>query len=329
MANNTTKNSTADILCLSEYSIPENISLWITVGSLAIINNFILFSSLIFTKSAKRSSNIIITSSFFIGILFGALYILPLFSSDFFINIPLICSMLPIIGLALLSNYNLHQCLISVDRYIAVRWPIKYRDINNRKFCIAIVLLTWIISFTTAAIPIMTFRQLSLNECILGYNVIDEANFFLVYHLVLFIVPTSIIVYCYCYIYHYIYKKKRTIFSQQAFVQVTEISKLRSKTNQAAIQMSILAIIFIAMIFPFLITFQIVLFSFQNIDSFCSLPTWFRNYFAAISRYIAFSYPAVNPLLYGYFLDAIREVLHSRYKYLTTSIMHSTNTLKR
>ncbi len=130
---------------------------------------------------------------------------------------------LVMVGFASLS----HLVLISVDRYIAVKYPLRYENIVTKQRIKIGVVLVW-------AITVLTTIQESFPAFILD----DEAKTYSVYmtvnsliYVVIFSVYTGAIAYTYCYILSETRRQKKRIETEQL---TQEEAKRVKKDNKAA-----------------------------------------------------------------------------------------------
>ena len=287
--------------------IAESKELWIILSGFIILTNTFLFVCLMTSKSNRTSSDTILTSTFLIGMLFG-LYIIPrrvVFTRIRQVGIA--CSILRQSGQLLMLNYNLHQCFISLDRYFAVNWAVKYRNKVHKLLYRRIIVGIWVFSIVFSYVPLITFRITSLNRFI-RYS---ESNLERIYNywkiICGYYLPFLIIIICYAKIFYTFFRlrSKPTIspYQHRFTPSVTR------KTIYASAQMGILAMLFIMM-------------TLSNTSSFLLrelriIPTewYYRLHNIAISTlYVTYSYPALNPLLYAYFIDSIRSAVLKKVK---------------
>ena len=52
---------------------------------------------------------------------------------------------------------TLNSCCVSIDRFIAIRFPFRYQDILTKRRCLAVIILVWFISLTLS-FPILFFQ---------------------------------------------------------------------------------------------------------------------------------------------------------------------------
>lgn len=287
----------------------ESTEAWTIIGVIGIITNLVLFLSIISSKSLRNPSHIIIASSFLVGVLFNGLYILPRWAAfQYFYQYPIICTILPLLGAAFLFNYNLHQCFISMDRYFAVKWPVKYRRSMHKRLYVNIMVILWGFSLLTAFIPVMTFRPFNSKRCVLhsGNSLAERINAYWQFF-GWFFFPFITIIFCYSQIFHMIFGKRRKAIVPNVTASYRPMQLDTKKTINASIQMGILAFIFIVMMLPYTCVFLVS--EIRRVAP-VSLQTFLDMVF--ITRYLAFSYPAINPILYGYFVDSIRYAAFDR-----------------
>lgn len=310
MASNMTNVS----YCLTNLRAVNDYRIWICIGIFTVLCNLVLFISMATSKSIRNPSNVIISSSFFIGILFGGIYILPRWGTPYYHRLNVFCAFLPILGSSFLLNYNLHQCLISIDRLIAIRWPIMYRHSIKPKHYIIAVMCLWIFSLLISSVPIMTFRIIPMNGCNPISYTTQEIKFHLILFFGLFYVPIILIVGCYSYIFYKIFwknPKSKLINVNDASIQISINTR---KAISASKQMFYLTLLFLFTLFPYFCSYQvnILTIGLSNglLDRFYKLPCWVRLTLPLVTRYIAFLYPAINPLMYAYFVKGIRTAVH-------------------
>lgn len=296
-----TSNSTISIYAL------ESKELWIALSGLILLTNTLLFVCLITSKSIRTSSDIILTSTFLIGMLFG-LYIIPrrvLFKSIRHIGI--LCSILKPFGEFLMLNYNLHQCFISLDRYFAVNWAVKYRNRAHKALYKRIIFAIWIFSMVFTYIPILSYRVLSIHKCYYYSDSTSERIYNYWKVICGYYLPFLIIILCYTKIFFtfFSFRVKPTIAPNQ--YRLTPSAN--KKTIYASVQMGILAILFILMMLSNTSSFL-----FRELKR---VPTeWYHRLrsIAINTLYVSYSYPALNPLLYAYFIESIRSAVVEKIK---------------
>ncbi|RDD43949.1 5-hydroxytryptamine receptor 6, partial [Trichoplax sp. H2] len=107
----------------------ESIVVYSVISGLTILTNVSMLVLIISERKLHTMSNWIMASMFFTGIIFGLFYLLPRWALHnlWVYKDPIACTVLPQTGLALILNFNLHLTLVSLDRYLCVMFPIKYK----------------------------------------------------------------------------------------------------------------------------------------------------------------------------------------------------------
>ncbi|RDD38811.1 Trace amine-associated receptor 8b [Trichoplax sp. H2] len=318
MANNSTETSN------HEENVSEILTdaiIWAVIGVVTVITNFSIFVCTVTSNINQNLFFTVLNSSFLIGILFGGFYILPQWAAEYFTSeIPGLCFLLPSLGSLLLLCYNLHQCFISIDRYYAVKWPICYRKKIHKSCYIYFITAIWLFSLLFVSIPFMTYRIVEVENCT---NLSDEAaeNVFLfITFIATNILPVIIIIFCYANIYHKFYRQRSKTFALTTSANQQSKRSVDNKTIKASIQMGFLVIIFMVLMLP-----STFIFTFGSLGLMSSLPGIVAYHLHIVSRYVSFLYPAVNPLLYCYFVDSIRSAVKS--KILTKLCFHNENSV--
>ena len=310
--------------CLQNLRVVNDYRIWIAIGIFTILCNLVLFISVAASKSIRSQSNVIICSSFFIGVLFGGIYILPRWGTPYYHQLLVFCEFLPILGSSFLLNYNLHQCLISIDRLIAIRWPILYKQSIKPKHYIIAVICLWIFSLLISCIPIMTYHPISMNSCRPVFYNTPEIQYNLTFFFGLFYIPIALIVGCYSYIFYKIFRKGSKSNSIDVHNKSSQVTINSKKIINASKQMFMLTLLFLFMLFPYFCSYQVIILTIglsnKSLDGFYRLPCWARITMPLVTRYVAFLYPAINPLLYAYFVKSIRMAVYDSFHFRSTEL---------
>ncbi|EDV28700.1 uncharacterized protein TRIADDRAFT_51877 [Trichoplax adhaerens] len=245
-------------------------------------------------------------SMFFAGIVFASVYIFPRYViPEISMQNNIYCSLAGIIAPTAIVIINLHLMMISWDKYHAAHDPFEHRAVKDKKaFGIISSLVIWILAIYTGLLPIiLQFRVIDQRDCsqISYINIHYERVYYYLVVGIFFVLPFIIKTYFYLSIYQII--KKSTA---KAIGDTNKIQDIR-KHYKAAKVIAILVITYFLMWTPFVIylAFWIGISSeklFYNPQLFKSILDWRQA-----SQCVAFTYPAINPILYGYFIPDIRN----------------------
>lgn len=282
---------------------------WFTIANVTILTNF-LMAFVILIKHLNKTINItILTSMSFVGILFAVIYLYPRLVLPGMNSIsPLLCSILPQIGHFTIINLNFHVCLISLDKYYSISSPFSYQKYATVKKAIIAISFIWIISIVMTTLPLYTFRSIhETNHCI-TYSPDLEAELtfqFFVYSTFYFL-PLLIIVLVYgrlIMISCNLTSKASTIMviSRQDGQSYSRriLSTSIAKNRKAIIQTAVIIGFFVVFQMPFVLAFLIIRLELH--------PSKSDILAIQVTRFLAFSYPGINPLVYTYYTVDIRN----------------------
>ncbi|EDV28702.1 Trace amine-associated receptor 1 [Trichoplax sp. H2] len=283
---------------------------WSLIGAAIIINNLTVMVIIISKKKLYTPTNIIMCSMFFDNILFACVYIYPRFTNPRFIQSWLYCSLTTVVGPMSLAIINLHLMSASLDKLIAMEYPVMYRNYSSVKVSITITIIIWIVALFTSFLPIFTYRQLRAGVCIQwlsGNQQYKEQIYNYVIICAFFIIPNIVMVYSYVRVY--MIAKSHSIGDDKIKATYKRDSRHHYKT---AYVLMTLAIVYFVTWTPFVVCyiFSLAITPDDLIHGrYPFYPTAVR-----VSQYLAFSYPAINPILYGYFIPTIRRVFMKVYQ---------------
>lgn len=286
----------------------------IAIGIVGFITNLAVLSITVTSKHLRARFYIIINSSFVIGILFSSIYVIPTYILPMIHASNLFCKAINAIGISLMLNYNLHQCCISVDRFLAVRWYYYYRKALQTKHYIIIVSLIWLSSTLSQILPLFAFHPDSMLDCKITWDNSKSKLYYLLWIFIFWIViPLLIVIASYSYIIYNIYLKRRKIddYNSVKFFKKTHNAKAEERALQASLQMAILAGGFIISMVPFMATMILG-------DLIIKNPS--IQQFLNASSVIVLIYPTINPVLYVYFDSSIREAVIAKVRLIRKSI---------
>lgn len=116
-------------------------------------------------------------------------------------------------------------CVISIDRYIGVTRPLRYREMITGKHVLAMILTVWVVSFAVSIPALLGWRDHSsseLNSC----DVNDQIGYVFFSVSVSFYIPTIIVIFIYWKIYQITRKSiddmmQNMVFPHQTNQEVT------------------------------------------------------------------------------------------------------------
>lgn len=275
--------------------------IWGIIGSITVIINVIVLVIIIRKKKLHTTTNIILGSMFFSDILFAVVYIFPRWVNPSYYNDWLYCSLVTVFAPLASAVINMHLMVASVDKFISVQFPFHYRTLRPRFAGIAVCLI-WILTTFISFLPLMIYRPISPGFCNpWNYDQqYKEVIFNMIFIAIFFILPLLVMIGCYSRMY-VIAKIQSTRFPTNTNHQD---GNSRKKHYKLASILGILVLVYFIMWTPFTVIYVISL-----IYSPFQIATKLHGYreSLAVSQYIAFTYPAVNPFLYGYFIPDIRN----------------------
>lgn len=188
------------------------------------------------------------------------------------------------------STYNL--CAVSIDRYIAIKFPLRYHSLMTVKTYSWIVACVWIFSLLSGCIRLVT----------------DGHLFWFVTAVVVFFVPFGIIAYCYMYMLKEARRQKRNT-SRQTLEQMAALTQ----NSKAAITVAIVIMFFLLFTLPMMVVTVTV--AVMDVAGLCELEE--RVDRGAIwALLVSFSNSAVNPFIYAIrkreFRAAFKNILRRR-----------------
>ncbi|EDV23880.1 Growth hormone secretagogue receptor type 1 [Trichoplax sp. H2] len=285
IANNRTRPAPA-------YVLDPYLIIMTSVGISIIIVNTAFLMIILLYRQLRTTPNVIMCSMSVSSILFALIYLIPRY---FPASVDLICKLLPFIGLSLALIINLHQCVISCHRYMAVANPLTHRRHMTKRHIAIILVLVWLLPFISSSIPAIFYQPLNEGFCrVFGYDATPKLIFYSSMYTIFFYLPLSIILFGYIYIHitALILPKDRKLLKRGCWKY--RIHRHRRVLIHTAIIIELHALCWV----PF-ITVTIAWYGGFTIPNFRVLAEVLRN--------IALSYPVINPLVYAYCTSGIRR----------------------
>ena len=194
---------------------------------------------------------------------------------------------------------TLNSCCVSIDRFIAIRFPFRYQDSLTKRRCFAVIILVWFISL---GLPFLMFSREGM----------DRKELFVSITITICLVPLLVVSFCYILIFKLARKQFRRILETTNIPDSGENIRVRVVQNFKAIKT--VGFVLSAYIITWMpsVVLQLVNFYYieENRDGLCKVKLVVWPWVEAI----AFSSSAINPLIYYFrnsdFRRAFRRTFH-------------------
>ena len=274
--------------------------IWMLIGITAIITNTFVIIIIQRNRRLRCLSMYKLMTSMFVGnLVVGIFYVCLKYGFPFHNLLKVYCSLSILLALGLAFSTAVHHSAISIDRYIAVSRPIKYRRLTTSRGIRIIITAIWLLSMLIGFAPILTYRRIDTDKCygLEDYNLFD-ANHFMVIIGFFFFVPLTIICFCYIKIYTIVNKRWRVRFNSSS---TKCISRYRNKNTKMAKQMAVMTIVYALMGLPYTVS---VVLHYTRLSTNINFTSSFF-----IPRIIFFLYPTVSTMLYCYYIKSLRAAV--------------------
>ena len=195
---------------------------------------------------------------------------------------------------------TLNSCCVSIDRFIAIRFPFRYQDSLTKRRCFAVIILVWFISL---GLPFLMFSRERK----------DRKELFESITITICLVPLLVVSFCYILIFKLARKQFRRILETTNIPDSGENIRVRVVQNLKAIKT--VGFVLSACIITWMpsVVLQLVTFYYMEEEKGCRL----RKLEFVVSPWveaIAFTSSAINPLIYYFrnsdFRRAFRRTFH-------------------
>lgn len=288
------------------------------LSMLTIITNLFLISIIIIRHIHNLNSTIMV-SMCIVDICFASSYLFPRFafpmSSRWSIHF---CNSLPKLGISFIINLSFHLCLLSLDKYFSITQPFCYNKHATIKKGAIIICWSWMISIVVAFLPFYTYDRIDRPRCSLYSDDQERDHIYLLFvFIILFFVPLTLSVIVYVRLFIIVYKHTSRIVGGNNSANNRAISVI-IKNKKVIFQVCAVIGMFAIFMTPYTICFL-------TIGLVTSISDIALSHLIA-SRYLAFAYPCINPIVYGYFMADIRKEIMT---ILRKSCIHSSKPKKR
>ena len=195
---------------------------------------------------------------------------------------------------------TLNSCCVSIDRFIAIRFPFRYQDSLTKRRCFAVIILVWFISL---GLPFLMFSREGM----------DRKELFVSITITICLVPLLVVSFCYILIFKLARKQFRRILETTNIPDSGENIRVRVVQNLKAIKTVGFVLSVCIITWMPSVVLQLVKFYYMEEEKRCRL----RKLTFVVSPWvdaIAFTSSAINPLIYYFrnsdFRRAFRRTFH-------------------
>ena len=186
-------------------------------------------------------------------------------------------------------------CCVSVDRFIAIRFPFPYQDIITKKRCYAVIIMVWLISLFLPFSRILVDNRTNIEKLWFSLTFIT------------FVLPITVVALCYFYIFKAARKQANRIKGENLQHSNEMNGPFRAIQDYKAIKTTGIVLgVFIVSWMPSLVVSVVdyVTASDKCVDHRLAYVVW------PWIEAIAFTSSAINPWIYCFRNGEFREVLH-------------------
>ena len=279
------------------------LSVWFSLSGLAAITGNVVVLWLFYKHKSLRTISNRFLASLSVADVFVGLVIDPVW-------IVIICWIQPrgqknlimltkMLWIQTTAATTLNSCCVSIDRFIAIRFPFRYQDILTKRRCYAVIILVWFISLS---LPFLIFERERK----------DRKELFVSTIFTMCLVLLLVVSFCYILIFKLARKQFRRILPAKNIPDSGENVRFRVMQNFKAIKT--VGFVLSAYIITWMpsVVLQLVNFYYieENRDGLCKVKLVVWPWVEAI----AFTSSAINPLIYYFrnsdFRRAFRRTFH-------------------
>ena len=193
---------------------------------------------------------------------------------------------------------TLNSCCVSIDRFIAIRFPFRYQDSLTKRRCFAVIILVWFISLS---LPFLMFSWVGMGK----------KDLFASIAFTICLVPLLVVCFCYILIFKLARKQFRRILLAENIPNSGENIRVRVMQNFKAIKT--VGFVLSACIITWMPSVVLLLVKFYYIEE-KHIITKVESVVLPWVLAIAVSSSVINPLIYYFrnsdFLRAFRRTFH-------------------
>ena len=195
---------------------------------------------------------------------------------------------------------TLNSCCVSIDRFIAIRFPFRYQDILTKRRCLAVIILVWFISLSLS-LPILFFQPGK-----------DRKELFVSITCTMFLAPLLVVSFCYIIIFKVARKQFGRILAAKKLPDSSENIRARVTQNFKAIKT--VGFVLSACIITWMPSVVLLLVDFYYAKEERCRIRKVKSVVLPWVQAIAFTSSAINPLIYylrnSDFRQAFRRTFH-------------------
>ena len=278
------------------------LSLWLSLtGLAAVIGNAVVLWLFYKNESLRTISNRFLASlcvaDFLVGLMVDPMYIaIKVLAQPRKATILLKANHMMWIHSTAATVFNL--CCVSVDRFIAIRFPFRYHDIITKQRCYAVIIIVWLISL------LLPFSRILVDDP----TTVEDMWFSLSF--IVFVLPITVVTFCYFWIFQAVRKQMRKMAVERHQNSAENNTPRRARQNHKAIKtIGFVLGVFIVSWMPSLVI---------SVVSYAAADECLRYRLEYVVwpwiAAIGFTSSAINPWIYvffnGEFRDALRRCFH-------------------
>ena len=285
------------------------LSLWLSLtGLAAVIGNAVVLWLFYKHESLRTTSNRFLASlcvaDFLAGLVVEPMYItIKVFAQPRKATILLKVNHMVWIHTTAATVFNL--CCVSVDRFIAIRFPFRYQDIITKQRCYAVILMVWLISL------FLPFSRILIDNP----TTVEDMWFSLSF--IFFVLPITVVTLCYFWIFKAVRKqvKRITVEGHQTDSAENNTAPRATQNHKAIKTIGLVLGVFIVSWMPSLvITVVSYVTAGECLGNRLEYVVW--PWIAAMG----FTSSAINPWIYVFRNGEFREALHRCFHWFSSDL---------
>ena len=280
------------------------LSVWFSLSGLAAITGNVVVLWLFYKhKSLRTISNRFLASlsvaDVFVGLVIDPVWIVIIcwIQPEVYSNFFLIFIML---WTHTTAATTLNSCCVSIDCFIAIRFPFRYQDILTKRRCLAVIILVWFISLSLS-LPILFFQPGK-----------DRKELFVSITCTMFLAPLLVVSFCYIIIFKVARKQFGRVLAAKKLPDSSENIRARVTQNFKAIKT--VGFVLSACIITWMPSVVLLLVDFYYAKEERCRIRKVKSVVLPWVQAIAFTSSAINPLIYylrnSDFRRAFRRTFH-------------------
>lgn len=272
----------------------------ILFSCLAVCSNFIFLLAVFKTPNLQTVSNFFLCSlaladlsaGLFVNPLYSCIVIFGVSPSGFWLS-----KVEKFVWIQTLVSNTFSLALVSMDRYIAVLYPLKYYTIITERRCLFSIMFIWVVSLVLALpAPVISEKGVAILWSVGG--------------VISVVFPFIIISFCYFHIFKAV-RKQATRIEPPPVSVVSQSGQIRpspKRQQKAAVTTAIIVVLFIALFTPnFVLAFLYAL-----AEEGCDQAAVLRPWLWAVL--VAYSGSFINPWIYGLRSKEFRNIFKQMFR---------------